>query len=170
VSAEIDPERDVGLQGHYAGIVTRITAFAIDAAVSVALYLLFLFIVRIGYEYITDHTITWSDHRIITIVGFVLWAIIYFAHPWSTSGRTLGMAIVGLQVVRADGSSVSFGRAVVRILTLPISLVLLGIGILVMLVQPERRALHDLIAGTAVVYSWDARAARLRFLAAHTDH
>jgi hypothetical protein len=27
------------------------------------------------------------------------------------------------------------------------------------------RALHDLIASTAVVYSWNARAARLRFLA-----
>ena len=27
-----------------------------------------------------------------------------------------------------------------------------------------RRALHDVIAGTAVIYSWDARAARLRFL------
>jgi hypothetical protein len=24
--------------------------------------------------------------------------------------------------------------------------------------------LHDVIAGTAVVYSWDARAARMRFL------
>jgi len=33
------------------------------------------------------------------------------------------------------------------------------------LVQRERRALHDLIARTAVVYSWDARAARLRWLA-----
>jgi hypothetical protein len=32
-------------------------------------------------------------------------------------------------------------------------------------VQREHRALHDLIAGTAVIYSWDARAARLRFLA-----
>ena len=31
--------------------------------------------------------------------------------------------------------------------------------------QREHRALHDLIAGTAVVYAWDARAARLRFLA-----
>ena len=27
----------------------------------------------------------------------------------------------------------------------------------------HRRALHDVIAGTAVIYSWDARAARLRF-------
>jgi uncharacterized RDD family membrane protein YckC len=169
VTTEIDPERDVGMQGHYAGIVTRVTAFAIDAAVSVALYLLFLFLVQIGWEYITNHTITWGDHRIITIVGFVVWAIIYFALPWSTSGRTLGMAIVGLRVVRADGSPVNFGHAVVRIVTLPLSLLFLGIGILVMLVQPERRALHDLIAGTAVVYSWNARAARLRFLAAESD-
>jgi hypothetical protein len=28
----------------------------------------------------------------------------------------------------------------------------------------RRRALHDVIAGTVVIYSWDARAARLRFL------
>jgi uncharacterized RDD family membrane protein YckC len=169
VTTQIDPERDVGMQGHYAGIVTRVTAFVIDAAVSVALYLLFLFLFRIGWEYITNHTIIWGEHRIITIVGFVVWAIIYFAHPWSSSGRTLGMAIVGLRVVRTDGSPVSFGRAVVRILTLPLSLLFLGIGFLIMLVQPERRALHDLIAGTAVVYSWDARAARLRFLAAQPE-
>ncbi|HEY1278404.1 MAG TPA: RDD family protein [Acidimicrobiales bacterium] len=170
MTTEIDPERDVGLQGHYAGVVTRVSAFVIDVVVSVGLFLLFLLLFRVGWEYITNHTITWGDHRIITIAWFALWAIVYFAHPWATSGRSLGMAIVGLRVVRADGTPVSFGRAVVRIVTLPLSLIFLGIGFLIMLVQPERRALHDLIAGTAVVYSWDARAARLRFLAnAPTD-
>ena len=29
--------------------------------------------------------------------------------------------------------------------------------------------MHDLIAGTAVIYAWDARAARLRFLARQAD-
>ena len=170
MTREIDPERDVGLQGHYAGIVTRVSAFVIDVVVSVGLYLLFLVLFRVGWEYVTNHTITWGDHRIITIIGFALWAILYFAQPWSTSGRSLGMAVVGLRVVRTDGTPVSFGRAVARIVTLPLSLIFLGIGFLIMLVQPERRALHDLIAGTAVVYSWDARAARLRFLAtAQTD-
>jgi uncharacterized RDD family membrane protein YckC len=161
MSTSIDPERDVGLQGHYAGIVTRITAFVIDAAVSVALYLLWLLLIRIGWDFVTNHTIVWGDHRIITIFGF--------AHPWSTSGKSLGMAIIGLRVVRADGAPVSFGHAVLRIVTLPLSLVFFGIGFLIMLVQPERRALHDLIAGTAVVYSWNARAARLRFLATQGD-
>jgi uncharacterized RDD family membrane protein YckC len=169
MSTRIDPDRDVGLQGHYAGIVTRITAFVIDAAVSVALYLLWLLLIRIGWEFVTNHTIEWGDHRIVTITGFVIWEILYFAQPWATSGSTLGMAVVGLRVVRVDGAPVSFGHAVLRIVTLPLSLVFLGIGLLMMLVQPERRALHDLIAGTAVVYSWNARAARLRFLARQGD-
>jgi hypothetical protein len=51
----------------------------------------------------------------------------------------------------------------------PLSFLLFGLGFLGILVQREHRALHDLIAGTAVVYSWDARAARLRFLAREAE-
>jgi uncharacterized RDD family membrane protein YckC len=32
------------------------------------------------------------------------------------------------------------------------------------LLGDRRRALHDVIARTTVIYAWDARAARLRFL------
>lgn len=44
-----------------------------------------------------------------------------------------------------------------------------GLGFAGILVQREHRALHDLIAGSAVVYAWDARAARLRFLARQAE-
>jgi len=54
---------------------------------------------------------------------------------------------------------------VVRALAFPLSIALFGLGFAGILIQREHRALHDLIAGTAVVYAWDARAARLRFLA-----
>ena len=37
----------------------------------------------------------------------------------------------------------------------------LGLGFVLILLRRDRRALHDLIASTAVVYAWDARAARL---------
>ncbi len=50
-----------------------------------------------------------------------------------------------------------------------LSFLLMGAGFLGILVQREHRALHDLIAGTAVIYAWDARAARLRFLARQAD-
>ena len=44
------------------------------------------------------------------------------------------------------------------------SFLLCGLGFTGIFLQRSRRALHDLIAGTAVVYAWDARTARLRFL------
>ena len=75
------------------------------------------------------------------------------------------MAVVGVRVVRADGSELSTRRAVVRVLALPLSFLLLCFGIVLIVLRGDRRALHDLIAGSAVVYAWDARAARLRFLA-----
>jgi uncharacterized RDD family membrane protein YckC len=168
VSTPIDPERDVGLQGHYAGIVTRLAAFVLDILISAVMYLLLLAGIRLGVEFVSNHTITWADHRVITLVGYAVWELLYFAYPWSTSGKSLGMAMVGIRVVRTDGSPVRFGRAALRALTLPLSFALFGLGFLLILVQPERRALQDLIAGTAVVYSWNARAARLRFLAAQS--
>ncbi len=52
----------------------------------------------------------------------------------------------------------------IRTLVFPLSFLLLGLGFTGILFQRDRRALHDMIAGTAVVYYWPARAARLRFL------
>jgi uncharacterized RDD family membrane protein YckC len=54
---------------------------------------------------------------------------------------------------------------VVRALAFPLSIILFGLGFAGILLQREHRALHDLIAGTAVVYAWDARRARLRSVA-----
>ena len=74
------------------------------------------------------------------------------------------MALFGVRVVRDDGTDASGCRAVVRTLAFPLSFLFLGLGFAGILVGGRRRALHDVIAGTAVIYSWDARAARLRFL------
>ena len=60
-------------------------------------------------------------------------------------------------------------QGIVRALVFPLSFLLFGLGFLGILVQREHRALHDLIAGTVVIYAWDARAARLRFLARQAE-
>ncbi len=73
------------------------------------------------------------------------------------------MALFGVRVVRDDGSNVGGRRAVVRALALPLSFLPLALGFVGILLGGQRRALHDVIAGTAVTYSWDARAARRRF-------
>ena len=81
----------------------------------------------------------------------------------------LGNGAAGLQVVRADGTRLDPWRGSIRSLTFPLGFLTLGLGFLGIFVQREHRALYDLIAGTAVVYAWDARAARLRFLARQAE-
>ena len=98
------------------------------------------------------------------IIAYAAWAFLYFAYSWAASGRTAGMALFGVRVVTGDGTDASGRRAVVRTLALPLSFLFLGLGFTGILLGDRRRALHDVIAGTACIHSWDARAARLRFL------
>jgi len=98
------------------------------------------------------------------LVAYVVWAFIYFAHFWGLNGKTPGGALFGVQVVTNDGGDVSGRRAIGRTLAFPLSFLILCLGFLGILLSDQRRALHDAIAGTVVIYCWDARAARLRFL------
>jgi uncharacterized RDD family membrane protein YckC len=74
------------------------------------------------------------------------------------------MAILGLRVVQRDGGELTATRAAVRALTMPLGAIPLGLGYIGIVIGRERRALHDVLAGTTVVYDWDARAARWRLL------
>jgi uncharacterized RDD family membrane protein YckC len=74
------------------------------------------------------------------------------------------MAVFGLRVVTTQGGLISTRQAAVRTLILPVSIILLIVTFFCIVFQRERRALHDLAAGTVVVYAWDARAARLRWI------
>lgn len=165
MTVRVEPDRDVSLQGHYAGIVTRVAAFVIDVLVAVTLFAIAGQVIEYVASALIGDEVALSNAPTVSIIAMAVWLLFYFAYPIAAGGRTLGMALVGLEVVTKDGSDVSGKRAVVRTIFLPLSLIFLLIGILMILLNRDRRALHDLIAGTCVVYSWNARAARLRFLA-----
>ena len=152
------------LQGKYAGFASRFTAFAVDVGVSLGVFMLALAAISFAARVLTGNDIAWHKGDLWVGVAYAVWAFIYFAYSWAASGRTAGMALFGVRVVRDDGTDASGRRAVVRTLALPLSFLFLGLGFVGILVGGRRRALHDVIAGTAVIYSWDARAARLRFL------
>lgn len=160
------PELTVGRQGHYAGAVSRLVAFAVDVAVSWGLYTLGLTLLSVAIKLVSGASFTLSNHRAAAGIVFPLWEFLYFAYQWSVSGKTFGMAVFGVQVVSREGEPIGLRRAVLRTLGLGLTLFLtLGIGFLGIVYQRERRALNDFVAGTAVVYDWDARAARLRWMA-----
>ncbi len=160
------PERTVGRQGHYAGAVSRLVAFAVDVGVSWGVYSLGAALLNGAIKLVTGHSYTVSNHEILSDVTVALWVFFYFTYQWAVSGKTLGMAGLGLQVVTTQGGPISGRQAVLRTLGLAFTLfITLGIGFLGIVYQRERRGLDDYFAGTAVVYDWDARAARLRWIA-----
>ena len=155
-------ERAVVLQGHWAGSVSRFLAFLIDYFVIGVLYSAGLLLTSMASEVVLGSSISLENHRGLSLLTFGLWVFVYVAGSLAATGRTIGKAILGLLTVRADGGPMRPRRASLRTICFPISFLIFGIGFLVGLVRRDRRQLHDLLAGTAVVYAWDARTAKLR--------
>jgi uncharacterized RDD family membrane protein YckC len=166
---DVEPDRDIGLQGHYAGFSTRSVGLLIDVIVVVVLYDIFVAGIEVLISTITGTQFKITELSVATWALLITWAIFYSAYPMAAGGRTFGMAVVGLRAVRTDGTPVTGRQAVIRVVALPLSFLTLGIGFLLILLRRDNRALQDLVAGTAIVYSWDARAARLRFLTRPDD-
>jgi uncharacterized RDD family membrane protein YckC len=142
--------------------VSRFLAFVADQFILGVIFAAGQALTSMALEVITGVSWEPSDHRWILAFLFAVWWFLYFAVPLAATGRTIGMAILGVRVVRADGARLEARRAAARTAVFPLSFLLLGIGFLVGLVRRDRRELHDLIAHTAVIYSWDAEIAAMR--------
>jgi uncharacterized RDD family membrane protein YckC len=159
------------LVGHYAGAVSRGIAFLLDVFLSIAIYT-----VAVGgglwvLGLITDGDIDRGDiPGWLWGLGLATWLAIYFGYCWMVSGKTPGKAVVGLRIVAGDGSPLTPNHALIRLVIYPISVLLWIVMLIAVAVGLKRRALHDRVADTVVVYDWDARAARLRFLARDQQH
>jgi uncharacterized RDD family membrane protein YckC len=169
MSAGTSPADMVSYQSHYAGAVSRFAAYAIDIVVVTAAFSLGLAGISYAVQIVTGHQIHWNQSNAVVAVLLAVWQFVYFAYSWAVSGRTPGMALLGVRVVRADGATLDPLHAILRALVFPLNFLLAGLPLLVILVQREHRGVADFIAGSAVIYSWDARAARLRFLARQAE-
>jgi uncharacterized RDD family membrane protein YckC len=157
---------DPAAVGHYAGPWSRLVAYVIDAFLVTALYSLLTAGVIWIIQLVIGEDIEPSDPgAIASSILLTVWYFLYFAVPWAISGRTPGMLVLGVRVVRRDGSVLDPGHAFLRALFFPLSFICLGLGLVGIVVGREHRALHDVIANTTVVYSWDAQKVRLRRLA-----
>lgn len=161
-------ETAVALQGHFAGPLSRLLGFVTDQFLIGSIFTAAQFLFGVAVAVVAGVSWNPADHRLLTATVYVLWAFTYTVTPLAALGRTPGMAIVGLLVVRADGSEIRPRDAVVRTITLPFSFVLFGLGLILGLLRRDRRQLQDLLAGTAVIYTWDAQLARLRESRAQT--
>ena len=80
-------------------------------------------------------------------------SLAYEVYFLTTKGATPGKMAVGLKVIRADGGPISAGLAVGRYFGKILSAMVLWIGFIIAGFDAEKRALHDHICGTRVIYT-----------------
>jgi uncharacterized RDD family membrane protein YckC len=153
------------LYGHSAGVATRLFASLVDLVTILLLYTLGGHVVSFVLSVVLGDEVHLSDSSLVSSLALLLWAFTYCAFLLAAYGCTLGMALFGIRVVRLDGETIHTRHAVVRVLAFPLSFLIFCFGFVLIVLRRDRRALHDLIAKTAVVYSWEARSANLGFLA-----
>ena len=161
----VEPDRDLELQGRYAGMVSRFLAYLIDVVISAVLLAVLTALSLGALSVVTGRNVQLADHRLIAAGLAFFWYLLYITIPTAASGRTPGMGVLGLVLLRSDGRELDLFHAFVRALLFPVSFVLFGLGFVMGLLGRTRQCLHDRAADTVIVYSWDARAARLRLRA-----
>jgi uncharacterized RDD family membrane protein YckC len=88
-------------------------------------------------------------------MGLLVGLVIPIAYTTFFVGRfaaTPGKMACGLRIITPDGGRVSYGRALGRCFAEWLSGLTLTIGYIIAAFDPEKRALHDRICETRVVY------------------
>ena len=92
------------------------------------------------------------DALVVAMLSVVLAAAVWFIGFESSARQaTPGKAALGLRVIAVDGGRPSFGRVAARFIAGAPSWALLHLGHAMAAWTKDRRALHDLIAGTRVL-------------------
>ena len=158
---EIATITDGTVTGRLAGGITRLAAWGIDAftvalayglAVSLGIFLVGLFT--------GDDNITANNSELWYVLGYLTFGFLYYWIGLTITGRSIGKGLLGLRVLGPGNRPITPGRAAVRTIVYPVSLIL-WIGLIPIVTGKRRRALHDWAAGSTVVYDWGDRPSEL---------
>jgi uncharacterized RDD family membrane protein YckC len=93
---------------------------------------------------------------VITGACAVLWvvfALYYVVHGWARRGGTPGLRLCGLRLLDwRHRVPIGYPRALLRLVALLVTVLTLGLGYLLIPFRRDRKALHDLLAGTLVTH------------------
>lgn len=150
------PSWDVGLDDHFlASPWARLGAVWLDGLAMMLVVLPAMFLL-VDFETINPDGDAWDLYLKIgpptLLVAAVQWYLI------STSGQSIGKKIVGLKIIKTDGSDVNFVSGVIlrswiaaAIGWIPVVGGLFGIVDALFIFSSDHRTIHDLIAGTKVI-------------------
>jgi uncharacterized RDD family membrane protein YckC len=138
-------------RGRYAGPISRLAGYLIDASIVGAGYGLILGAIAMIWGALTKHNLALpANNSLVWTLGFIAWAFVYYFAGWALSGQTISQSLCGIAVVRRDGSPLPARRAAVRVIAYPTSALL--VPLVGVVIGRERRALFDVVADSTVVY------------------
>jgi uncharacterized RDD family membrane protein YckC len=145
-AADVPAAGPVDVEGD--GLGPRMRAGAIDAAILIGIDLIVVWLTLRGAGVSLEE---WRLIPLVPLGGFLfLLDVAYQVTFVAASGQTIGKMLTNLRVTYHDHTRVPFGHAVVRGVALVLCAVPLGLGLLPLFLDPERRGAHDRLAGTRV--------------------
>ncbi|HVC06120.1 MAG TPA: RDD family protein [Solirubrobacterales bacterium] len=139
----------------HAGVVSRVLAFAVDAA-----------FVNLGFSALAavaaliDSAITGNGHGVSSLalaLGSAAWltlGALYLVGFWCLAGQTPGMRFIRIRL-DLEGKGLPFGRALSRLIGFGLGVLTFGIGFLGIVFNGRRRGWEDQLSDTDVVYEED---------------
>jgi uncharacterized RDD family membrane protein YckC len=128
-----------------AGFWIRAAALLVDFALFYAVYLsLERLAVRVWGVGLDEASLLQPAAARSTLAFTLLYTTVL--HAWG--GQTIGKLLVGARVVTGDGDPLPFGAALLRYFACYVSLLTLTLGFVIAGLRHDKRALHDLIAGS----------------------
>ncbi len=140
--------------GNPAGFRVRLAAYFIDAlAVTIFTSLVLMLFSDIPAKELWDLRNMFSDSDVSFRANLIneLIYLAYFTLAIGKWGQTLGKAMMGLKIVRRDGSKLTYMRSFARTISYNLSFIILGIGFLMIAFSTRKRGLHDRICDTSVL-------------------
>jgi uncharacterized RDD family membrane protein YckC len=137
----------------YAGLISRTVALAIDAVTLTIGFAIASGVLGLILSLFTAVEVS-SPGAVLGAAA--LWSIVvsgYFVLFWTLTGETPGMRLMALRVINRDGDPLGFGQALLRLIGAILAAIPFFAGYLLILVDDRRRGLHDMIAGTTVIYA-----------------
>lgn len=152
IMASGDP---VTSQWHYAGFWIRVVARLIDGIILGTAQACFalVFLGTFGAQFLPSvmRSVPVGRRLGFQVLSYTL-AIVYEAVFLRYRGATLGKMALGLKVIRSDGGSLGWGVSIGRYFMYVISGLILLIGYIMIGFDDEKRALHDRVCDTRVIY------------------
>ena len=133
-----------------AGFWVRVVASLVDNIIMFIITIPFVPIFYSSYEaYFLSET--WDMFDTFTALFWPVVVVLLWVY-WG--GKTPGKAALGMHIVRVDGNPIRWKESIIRYFGYIVNVLTLGIGFFIVAFRPDKRGLHDLMAGTKVVY-WE---------------